>query len=110
MASERVELCLPEDVIAELELGESGTRGAPELMIAVEGLNLFASFITVAGLAGQLPTLARALRRWVGRQPATGQPIRLLVKGPGTNMELDLPPNVDTARIVAALSRLLSEE
>lgn len=110
MPTEIVELKLPKDVITELDLGGIRTRGAPELILAVEGVNLLASTITVAGLAGQLPTLARALRRWVSRQPAESHPIQLLVKGPDIDIKLELSPNVDTARIVTALTQLLSHE
>ncbi|HET8658919.1 MAG TPA: hypothetical protein VFM55_07970 [Micromonosporaceae bacterium] len=101
-----VELVLPPEVLAELDLPDQGTRGdgAP-YRIVVEGLNVVASVVTLAALRPRLPALARALRRWVLRLDRP-TPTRVLVHGQGIDVKLELPPNVPVTEILRALEAL----
>lgn len=102
-----VELALPPEVLAELDLPEQGMRGdIAKYRIAIEGLNVAASVVTLAALRPRLPALARALRRWVLRlhRPT---PTRVLVHGQGIDVKLDLPPNVPVTEILRALEELV---
>jgi hypothetical protein len=102
-----VRLSLPNEVLDELDLPYEGLRGGPDdLSIGIEGINVAASLVTLATLRPQLSALARAVRRW--RRRDGRDTVVLTVRGHGLDLRLDLPANVQTADILAALQRLLN--
>jgi hypothetical protein len=101
-----VRLKLPAEVTSELELPYPDSRDINAVLVAIDGLNVAASVVTLTALRPQLASLARALRGWVLRQSAP-MPIRLLVKGNGVDIQLELPPNVSTGEIMRVLQRLV---
>lgn len=114
-----VEFRLPAEVTAELPRDE-GIRGAGDVQILIEGLDVVSGLITVAGLRSALPALARRIRAWRGEQAeqagsaelADGHdaaPV-LVVQAPGVRVELPLPPNVSAQDIVDAVAKALASE
>jgi hypothetical protein len=102
-----VQLSLPDEVVRELSLPYEGVRGPYDLAIAIEGIDVVASIVTLAQLRPQLATLANALRRW---RRADGQrPAVLTVDGPDIKLRLELPPNVQTTDVLAALQSLMED-
>lgn len=114
-----VELLLPEDVAAALFAAEAeeSDRGPSEISVALDVIGTVSNVVTVAQVTAAAPELARRIRRWLqghtGRRTTEtrgDEPPRLLIKGPGVHVELDLPPNVPSQRIVAALLEALAPE
>lgn len=103
-----VQLELPDEIISQINVGNDSFRDVAGLVIAIDSLDVAASTITLVGLRQQLPDLARAIRSWVKGRPRDAEPARLLVKNADFEMKIDLPPNVQTAQIIAAISELLS--
>jgi hypothetical protein len=104
-----VNLHLPPEVLTDLTLPYDGTRDTRGILIAIEGINVAASIVTLATLKPQLAALASAIRRWRLRQPVTST-VHMTIKSPSLDVKLDLPPNVSTSHIVAALEQLYREE
>jgi hypothetical protein len=104
-----MKLVLPDEVISQLDLGSESFRDVPALLLAIDGLEVAASITTLASLNAQLPRLAQALRTWVTGRPPGSKPTRLLIKGTDVDIELVLPPNVSTASIIDAISKLLAD-
>lgn len=104
-----VKLLLPDEVTSRLGLPHPDSRDVDLLVLAIDGLNVTASVVTLAVLRPQLAELAAALRTWVLRRPVTSN-ARLTVKGPGLDLRLELSPNVSRAEILAALQPLLDKD
>jgi hypothetical protein len=102
-------LSLPEEVLRETELPYDGVRDAGAIVIAIEGVNVAASIVTLATLKQYAPRLAASLRQWRLRQPRrpAGEPTTLTVRGPGIGLSIDLPPNVSTQQLLTQLAPLL---
>jgi hypothetical protein len=105
-----IRLVLPDEVIGQISPAAESLRDVPALVLAIEGLDVAASVTTLASLHSQLPDLARSLRQWVTRRPPRSEPARLVIKGKDFEMKLTLPPNVSTATIVEAISKLLTDD
>jgi hypothetical protein len=103
-----VQLELPDEIISQINVSGDSFRDVAGLAIAIDSLDVAASVITVVSLRQQLPDLARAIRSWVMGRPRDAEPARLLVKNADFEMKIDLPPNVQTAQIVDAISGLLA--
>jgi hypothetical protein len=103
-----VELLLPADVLAELDLPQEGARGGNELSVAIDTMNVAASIVTLAALRHSVTAVAAAIRRWRLRQPPS-TPCRLHVKGRGIDLKIDLPPNVQTAQVIEAIQDLIQK-
>ncbi|WP_189081165.1 hypothetical protein [Mangrovihabitans endophyticus] len=78
------------------------------LVIALQGVNLAASMVTLTTLKQYAPALAAAIRGWRLRQH-TSRPIILTAKGEGVDLTIELPPNVGTQRILEQLAVLLDQ-
>jgi hypothetical protein len=106
----RVELRLPPEIMAAVEADTDTERGPSELSVALDVVGAVSNVFTVAQLLKAAPELARRLRAWVRNRPAHHGEERLLIKGPGVSVELDLPPNVSSQKIVDALTAALRPE
>lgn len=104
-----IELRLPAEVLAEIEIPYEGTRGVGDFSIAMEGVDFTASVVTLAALRPRIAAFASALRRWVLRRQRS-TPVRLTIRGKGIDVKLDLPPNVSTAQIMTAIADLIDED
>jgi len=100
-----VRLKLPQEIVAELDLPYEGVRDLQGIVIAVEGLNVAASLVTLAALRPRGRALVAAIRRWRLRQPQ--EVIHLTVAGPGLDLKIELPPNVSSAHLFEQLRPLL---
>lgn len=85
-----------------------GLRDVQGIVLAIEGINVTASIVTLVTLKQYAPLLAAAIRRWRLRQDHA--PRTLTVKGDGIDLEIDLPPNVSTQQLLRQLARLLDED
>src|SRR2546430_2008079 len=93
-----IQLQLPPEVVDELDLPYEGARGVDAVVVAIDGVNLAASVVTLATLKAQAGKLVAAIRRWrLGRGRG---PITMTVKGPSIDLRIELPPNVDTADLL----------
>ncbi|NUR57668.1 MAG: hypothetical protein HOV87_03015 [Catenulispora sp.] len=102
-----VEFRLPAEVAAEA-LPDEGIRGAGDIQVLIDCLDVASGLITVAGLRRSLPELARRVRTWRSGQAEDGEPAPVLVvQGPGVRVELPLPPNVSVQDIVDAVAKAL---
>jgi hypothetical protein len=104
-----VRLTLPAEILREVELPYEGVRDVAGIVVAIEGINLAASVVTLVTLQRYAPRLATAIRKWRLRQPRrTGdEPTTLTVQGPGISLSIDLPPNVNTQDLLVRLAPLL---
>jgi hypothetical protein len=100
-----VKLKLPEEIIAELDLPYEGVRDLQGIVIAVEGINVAASLVTLAALRPRGKALVAAIRRWRLRQPQ--ETMLLTVTGPGVDIKIELPANVHSADLFEQLRPLL---
>jgi DNA-binding transcriptional MocR family regulator len=111
-----VELLLPEEIAAVLPPPEEAERGPSEFSVALEVIGTVSNVATVAQVVRVAPELARRMRGWLqnrrGRaQEASHEELpRLVIKGPGVHIEMDLPANVPSQRIVSALLEALEPE
>ncbi|MEU5553019.1 hypothetical protein ABZ738_24895 [Micromonospora sp. NPDC047793] len=103
-----VKLELPADVLNEIDLPYEGIRGLDALTLAVEGVAVMANLATLAAVQPQLGALVVAIRNW--RLRDNRQTVVLTVKGRGIDMRIDLPRNVDTARLLKHLQPIFEEE
>jgi len=103
-----VRLDLPEEILRLAELPYEGVRDLQGVVIAIEGINVTASVITLATLKQYAPALASAIRRWRLRQDT--KPLTLTVRGDGISIKIDLPPNVSTGQLLDQLSPLLERD
>lgn len=104
-----VELRLPADVMTAVEPDADTERGPSEFTIALDVVGAVSNVVTVAQVLKAAPELARRLRSWAhGR--STHPDERLVIKGPGVSVELDLPPNVSSQKIVDALTEALQAD
>ncbi|MFG1605654.1 hypothetical protein [Actinoplanes sp. NPDC049265] len=92
-----------------MDLPYDGVRDAGAVVIAIEGVNVAASIVTLVTLKQYAPRLAAALRQWRLHQPRkpAGEPTTLTVRGPGVSLSIDLPPNVSTQQLLTQLAPLL---
>jgi hypothetical protein len=104
-----VQLLLPDEVTSRLSLANPDSRDVDLVILAIEGLTVAASIVTLATLRPQLGELAAALRGWVIRRPVA-TPTRLIVKGRGLDHRVELSPNVSRGEIIAALQPLLERD
>ncbi|BCJ51774.1 hypothetical protein Asp14428_32490 [Actinoplanes sp. NBRC 14428] len=103
-----VQLALPDEILQEVNFPYDGVRDASGITLAVEGVNLTASIVTLAAIKQYAPRLASAIRRWRLHQDKDS--IRLTVKGGGIDMTVDLPPNINTQRLLEQLTPLLEKD
>jgi hypothetical protein len=101
-----VHLVLPDEVREEVNFPYDGVRDASGITLAIDGVNLTASIVTLAAVKQYAPRLVAAIRRWRLRQD---RPVTLTVKGGGIDLSVDLPPNVSTQRLLEQLAPLLKE-
>jgi hypothetical protein len=105
-----VELHLPADVMMAVEPGADTERGPSEFTIALDVVGAVSNVVTVAQVLRAAPELARRLRTWVKGHPSHPNDERLVINGPGVSVELDLPPNVSSQKIIDALTEALQPE
>ena len=111
-----VELSLPEEVAAALPPVEETERGPSDFSVALEVIGAVSNVVTVGQVVRAAPEIARRIRGWLqsrtGRAgTSTGKETpRLVIKGPGVHVEIDLPPNVPSQRIAAALIEALAPD
>jgi hypothetical protein len=100
---------LPEEILREAELPFEGAHDVDGVVVAIEGVTVAASVVTLATLQQFAPRLATSIRRWRLNRPrrAGGRPVRLTVRGPGLDLAVDLPPNVSTQDLLTRLAPLL---
>lgn len=107
-----VGLRLPREVIAVLPTEPFDTRGTSDLIIILNVIDAASGVITLASLRKSLPELASALRGWIHKQPQqpdAHNPTRLAVKGPGVDLEVELPPNVSSQKIIDLIEKTLHD-
>jgi hypothetical protein len=100
-------LHLPPEVIAEAGLPYEGLRDTNGITLALDGINVAASVVTLATLRRSARNLARAIRNWRLKSPP-GQRMTLTVHGEGIELRLDLPPNVGVGDLLEQLQPLLN--
>ena len=103
-----IELLLPEEVMAGLSEEPYVERGPSEISVVLDVVGAVSNFVTVAGLLKSAPELARRLRTWVQGHPDEGVRQLLTIKGPNVNVELELPPNIPSQKIVDAIADALT--
>ncbi|NGM16363.1 hypothetical protein [Verrucosispora sioxanthis] len=99
-----VRLQLPAEVLDEVDLPYEGVRGVEAITIAVEGIAVMANLATLAAVQPQLGALVAAIRHWRLRDERPT--VVLTAKGPGIDIRVDLPRNVDTAMLLDCLRPL----
>ncbi|MEV4711538.1 hypothetical protein [Micromonospora sp. NPDC049374] len=100
-----VKLLLPAEVLDEVDLPYEGVRGVGVVItLAMEGVAVMANLATLASVQPQLGALVTAIRNWRLRDER--QVVVLTAKGPGIDIRLDLPRNVDTAMLLDCLQPL----
>jgi len=110
-----VELTLPEEVAEALPPSEGNYRGPSDVSVAIEVVDTVSSLVTVAQVVAAAPDLARRIRTWLqSRAGHAGtrakETPRLVVKAPGVHVEIELPPNTPTQRIVTTIIEALQAE
>src|SRR4051812_34703145 len=103
-----VQLALPDEILQEVNFPYDGVRDASGITLAIDGINLTASIVTLAAIKQYAPQLASAIRRWRLHQDKDS--ITLTVKGGGIDMKVDLPPNINTQRLLEQLTPLLEKD
>src|SRR6266498_2175718 len=74
-----VQLALPDEILQEVNFPYDGVRDASGITLAIDGINLTASIVTLAAIKQYAPRLASAIRRWLLHQNKDS--IILTVKG-----------------------------
>lgn len=92
----------------QAELPYEGVRDLQGIVVAIDGINLTASIVTLATLKQYAPALAAAIRRWRLRQDT--KPMTLTVKGDGIDLTIELAPNVGTQQLLRQLAPLLEKD
>src|SRR5688500_2974043 len=103
-----VKLALPEEIVRESGIPYEGLRDVQGVVLAIEGINVTASIVTLVALKQYAPQLAAAIRRW--RLKQVRSPRTLTSQGDGIDLKIDLPPNVSTQQLLRQLAPLLDEE
>ena len=103
-----VQLAFPDEILHEANFPYDGVRDASGITLAIDGINLTASIVTLATIKQYAPQLASAIRRWRLHQDRDS--ITLTVKGSGIDMTVDLPRNISTQRLLEQLTPLLKKE
>ena len=100
---------MPEEILREAELPSEGAHDAEGFVVAIAGVDVAASIVTLATLKQFTPRLASAIRQWRLNRPrrAGDEPVTLTVQGPGISLSVDLPPNVNTLDLLTRLAPLL---
>jgi len=83
-------------------------RSLPSIAVAMDAGTGTAGLVTLATLKERAPALAAAIRRW--RLYRDARPMTLTVKGDGTDLTIDLPPNVGTRQLLLQLGPLLDKD
>jgi hypothetical protein len=99
---------LPEEIVQDARIPYEGLRDAQGVVLAIEGINVTASIVTLVGLKQYAPQLAAAIRHWRLKQDPS--PRTLTVRGDGIDLKIDLPPNVSTQQLLRQLAPLFDEE
>jgi hypothetical protein len=102
-------LHLPPEVIAEADLPYEGLRDTSGITLALDGINVAASVVTLATLRLNAGNLVRAIRSWRLKSPP-GRRMTLTVRGDGIELRLDLPPNVSVGDLLEQLQPLLNDD
>jgi hypothetical protein len=105
-----VELRLPPEIMTAVAVDTEAERGPSEFSVVLDVVGAVSNVFTVAQLLKAAPELARRLRARVQKSPSRLGEERLVIKGPGVSVELDLPPNVSSQKIVDALTAALQPE
>jgi hypothetical protein len=103
-----VKLYLPPEILAEADVPYEGVRDLDGIVLAIDGINVAASVITLATLRFRARSLVAAIRRWrlsAGHE----RPITLTVKGANIDLKIDLPPNVSSGELLDQLRPLLGD-
>ncbi|GAA3287974.1 hypothetical protein Dvina_15660 [Dactylosporangium vinaceum] len=100
-------LHLPPEVVADAELPYEGLRDTNGITLALDGINVAASIVTLATLRLNARNLARAIRNWRLKSPP-GRRMTLTVRGEGVELHLDLPPNVSVGDLLEQLQPLVN--
>lgn len=85
-----------------------GLRDVQGVVLAIEGINVTASIVTLVALKRYAPQLAAAIRRW--RLKQVRSPLTLTVQGDGIDLKIELSPNISTRQLLRQLAPLLDEE
>jgi hypothetical protein len=102
-----VKLQLPQEIVDDLAIPYEGIRDTQGIVLAVEGVNLVASVVTLASLQSKARELVQAIRAWrLGQR----QPVVLRVKGESIDLKIDLPQNVSTGDLLDQLIPLLGDK
>ena len=102
-----VQLQLPSEIVDALDLPYEGLRDMQGIVVAIDGLNVAASLVTLGALRSHAEQLVRAIRRW--RMGMTEESMTLVVKGRGIDLKIKLPRNVGSAELLDGLRPLLDE-
>lgn len=103
-----VTLQLPAEVVDELAMPYEGVRDLHGMTVAIEGVNLAASVVTLAALRAYARQFVEAIRRWRLRDRRAS--VTMTVRGPGIDLRIDLPRNVSSADLLDQLHVLLSDD
>src|ERR1700742_1738759 len=103
-----VRLALPEEIMRDAGIPYAGLRDIGGIALAIDGINLSASIVTLATLKQYAPQLAAALRRWRLKQDHT--PVTLVVKGDCIDLKIDLSPIYSTKHLLRQLDPLLDKD
>lgn len=103
-----IQLQLPKAILDEIDLPYEGARDLPTITLAVQGISVAANVATLLTIRPHIATLVTAIRNWRFRHP--DERVVLTAKGPGIDLQFDLPPNVSRATLLRHLQPLLDDE
>ena len=101
-----VQLQMPPEIIEELALPYEGIRGADAIVIAIDSVGVAANLVTVIAFMPIARRFVTAVRRWRAGDPR--DVVVLTIKGPGIDLVVPLPRNVDTGLLLRQLAPLFA--
>src|SRR5262245_52420934 len=98
-------LNVPQEIVDELEIPYDAGRDASAIVLAIEGINVAASAVTLASLRMHASRFVTAIRNW--RHGDARASVTLSITGPGISLTVELPRNVSKAQLLDQLRPLL---
>jgi hypothetical protein len=99
-----VSLQVPQEIVDELAMPYEGVRDLQAIVVAIDGVNVAASIVTLATLRPYARRFVEAVRYW--RLRDNRATVVLTVTGPGLEIRLDLPRNIEPGELLEQLGPL----
>jgi len=97
-----VSLQVPQEIVDELAMPYEGVRGGQGIIVAIEGINVAASVVTLATLRPYARRFVEAIRHWRLRDKRAT--VVLTVTGPGVEIRLELSRNIQPGELLEQLA------